>query len=338
MVMRRFEEWGHDLQGFWSIADSMLHTATIDWCERNYVVNSYIAEFWNTLSSLSLFIFGLVGLIRARKFQVEYRFRFSLIAMMAVGIGSALFHGTLTYFGQMLDELPMVYSMTVWAYTLYRMNDVIVLMNTKGDPALVRLKYEKEAERIAKGKAHIDWFPPMAVLYCVFVTFVHGYMGFTTLFQLNFSFLVFAGLMNLFRLYRLEMYRFPHIKRLIKYYLGLLLVAGIAWILDQHACPHLHDLRFHIGDSEVHLPNPQLHAVWHVVIALDTYVGLTVGEAIRVLAVRYGEEQKAAYDAHQSLHIQSWDYAPGRDERKYGLHIDYYWGFIPNVRYSLKSL
>ena len=27
-------------------------TALIDWCEENYVVTTYVAEFWNTLRSV----------------------------------------------------------------------------------------------------------------------------------------------------------------------------------------------------------------------------------------------------------------------------------------------
>jgi len=34
-------------------------TATIDWCESNYEITHFIAEFWNTISNLIMIIFPL---------------------------------------------------------------------------------------------------------------------------------------------------------------------------------------------------------------------------------------------------------------------------------------
>ena len=44
-------------KGFW-----LPHTATIDWCESNYAVTSYIAEFWNTVSNLVMILFPMYGI------------------------------------------------------------------------------------------------------------------------------------------------------------------------------------------------------------------------------------------------------------------------------------
>ena len=35
--------------GFWGP-----RTASVDWCEPNYVVSHYVAEWWNTLTSVSI--------------------------------------------------------------------------------------------------------------------------------------------------------------------------------------------------------------------------------------------------------------------------------------------
>jgi hypothetical protein len=39
--------------GYWGDVD-----ATIEWCEWNYVVTPYVAEFWNTVSSLVVLCAG----------------------------------------------------------------------------------------------------------------------------------------------------------------------------------------------------------------------------------------------------------------------------------------
>lgn len=50
-------------------------TATIDWCEDNYIHSFYIAEFWNTVSNACIFVPPLYGLydVWRNKF-IETRF------------------------------------------------------------------------------------------------------------------------------------------------------------------------------------------------------------------------------------------------------------------------
>ena len=44
-------------KGFWEP-----RTSTIDWCEINYEVTYYIAEFWNTISNLEMIILPVYGI------------------------------------------------------------------------------------------------------------------------------------------------------------------------------------------------------------------------------------------------------------------------------------
>jgi dihydroceramidase len=84
-------------------------SSNLDFCEDNFVVSNYIAEFVNSFSSLALTIGGLRLLYLARN---EPHFRFEkfggfYIGMILCGLNSFLYHATLTRIGQTLDEMSM---------------------------------------------------------------------------------------------------------------------------------------------------------------------------------------------------------------------------------------
>lgn len=89
--------------------------ALVDWCEPNYLVSPFVAEWWNTLSSLLLVVLGAVGVWRLRASGA--RFVIGMLGLVAVGAGSAAFHGTMLRVAQAADELPMVWLglACVWA-------------------------------------------------------------------------------------------------------------------------------------------------------------------------------------------------------------------------------
>lgn len=102
-------------EGFWSTFGA---AASVDWCEPNYVVTPYIAEFWNTLSSLGIAAFGVAGVVHCARAgrRVEPRFWGSFVALAVIGLGSAGFHGTLLKYPQATDELPMVWASLLFVY------------------------------------------------------------------------------------------------------------------------------------------------------------------------------------------------------------------------------
>jgi dihydroceramidase len=95
--------------GYWG-----KRTATIDWCEINYEVTHYIAEFWNTISNLVMIVFPLYSLywsynhykfaneakknvlnrLTSSNFIVPKSVWLCQIGLMLVGIGSWMFHMT----------------------------------------------------------------------------------------------------------------------------------------------------------------------------------------------------------------------------------------------------
>lgn len=78
-------------QSFWGTP-----TATVDWCEENYALTRYVAEFFNSFSSLSLILCGVLGVLFHMN-HVEMRYLCAFGGVILVGIGSTAFHGTLLF-------------------------------------------------------------------------------------------------------------------------------------------------------------------------------------------------------------------------------------------------
>jgi len=93
-------------------------TASLDWCETNYQYSPFIAEFWNTISSLWLTFLAVFGIYQGIHMHIETRLHMAYVALGVVGVGSALFHATLLYSCQLLDELPMIYGTLIFLYAI----------------------------------------------------------------------------------------------------------------------------------------------------------------------------------------------------------------------------
>jgi len=88
---------------YWGPMDAMHQ-----FCEAKYAVSPYMAEFWNAFSNLPFFILpGIYSLCRGHAVQ-DARVAAIWLSMITVGIGSFMFHGTMRFKWEMLDELPMV--------------------------------------------------------------------------------------------------------------------------------------------------------------------------------------------------------------------------------------
>lgn len=101
-------------EGYWGPP-----TSTIDWCEENYVVSHYFAEIVNTITNgffIALAIYALYNVLRNRH---EKRFLFVSLGFLTVGVGSWLFHMSLLYEYQLLDELPMIYATCVPVWVVF---------------------------------------------------------------------------------------------------------------------------------------------------------------------------------------------------------------------------
>ncbi|KAH9809663.1 ceramidase [Melampsora americana] len=100
--------------GYWGASSS-----SIDWCEENYAITSYIAEFTNTLSNLIFLLIATYGVQKSTEEKLPFTFILCHLGVLLIGLGSFAFHATLRYDMQLLDELPMTYSITLLAYLAF---------------------------------------------------------------------------------------------------------------------------------------------------------------------------------------------------------------------------
>ena len=227
-------------------------TASVDWCEANYVHTPYVAELFNTLSSLAMVLAGALGLILHAR-VLERRILVAFAALMGVGVGSVLFHATLRFGLQLADELPMVYLVLLIVDILYGPK-----------PAL-------RAGLILS-----------AVGLTVLCVFTRGETE-STVFRWGFSSFEVASLVGAAGLYRTgrdrerrALYR----RGMVAYALGIL-----AWSSELQLCPALSALPL----------NPQLHALWHVLVSAGFYALLTFIAAEQL--ARRGEFPEVAWVA-----------------------------------------
>lgn len=238
-------------------------TATIDWCESNYELSYYIAEFWNTLSNLAFILPQIVQYIALSKHKnVELAFRSAFLSLALVGLGSVCFHMTLARSMQMLDETSMILVSLHGFYLLYLMKEPTV-----NKTALI-------AFLICYGLAFLS----------LYILLVDRPIFHHTIFGLLLYASAAIG-------YQLKQRYGPHYK-----FWTVIIMQHIAfafWLIDKHYCDVL--TAFRDRSMPVFLrPAFQFHAIWHLLMGLSSHIFIC--GIIRLRAwIKYKEEFVITY-------------------------------------------
>ncbi|XP_057814398.1 alkaline ceramidase [Cryptomeria japonica] len=180
-------------------------TSTTEWCEKNYAVSSYIAEFYNTISNIPGIILAFIGLINSLRQRFEKRFSILHLSNMALAIGSMLFHATLQHVQQQSDETPMVWEMLLYIYVLYSPD------------------------------WHYTYTMPMFLfLYGAAFAVLHSVFLFDIGFKIHY---ICLALLCLPRMYKYYIHTTERpAKRLAHMYILTMILGGIFWLLDRTFC------------------------------------------------------------------------------------------------------
>jgi len=208
-------------------------TSAVDWCESNYTWSYYIAEFFNTITSLPAAFLAFHGVYLAFKYGYEKRMVVVNLLVALVGLGSAAFHGTLLYSGQIMDELPMVYASLSFLYVVLEMD--------------------------AHNKAVYKYLAPLIFGYSILFTGVYLYLpSFFIFFLIGYIFGILMLIYHCSIIYR-NPSTLHHQKVLIV--LGISFYIGgwlFFWIPEVAFCDTLQAFNF--------------HAWWHVTSTLGAFV------------------------------------------------------------------
>ncbi|KAJ3271819.1 hypothetical protein HDV01_006331 [Terramyces sp. JEL0728] len=233
-------------RGYWGNA-----TSTLDWCEPDYAVSYYIAEFVNTLTNLNYILLGkylsdlgFFLLYSAKKVNLETREHSGTLALVVIGVGSWLFHMTLLYSTQLCDELPMIYGTCLCMY------NVLTL-------------YDKHSKKSIIG----------LISYSLIITVIYVILRIPLLFQASYALLslVFA-VIPVRQTLQLRGKHPRDARVLLKMFcfnLSMYLLAFILWNVDNNLCDHLRAWRdtvpWYFGMFS------QMHGWWHMLTGLGCY-------------------------------------------------------------------
>ncbi|KAJ2778959.1 alkaline ceramidase ydc1 [Coemansia javaensis] len=239
-------------------------TATIDWCEENYALCKYVAEFWNTTTNTVFFALAMLGMWRVHSMGHERRFLLCYFSMLVVGLGSWLFHMTLKYQWQLADELPMLYGTCACIYCVLRAD-----------------------AREGAGLRVSAWL----FAYATAVTLVYVQIRMPVFHQVAYALEVAVVLvrsaMHQIEIRKTDLRAHSELIRLFWLGTGSFGMAFVLWNVDNIFCNELLALRAALPVAVA--PLLQLHAYWHIGTALGCYASIVYQQYLRLVKLGAGD-------------------------------------------------
>ena len=270
-------------------------TSVVNYCEIDYAITPYLAEFINSLSNLAYVYFAFITLPRKYHPLNLPSWPATNISLFMVGIGSFIFHATLKHEAQIVDELAMYAITASLNYAVYTYNP-----GTTSNTLASTLSFTSSLSRTLFGAAL--YLSSGYVLYANYVTHystsldIHTalFVILLTTFWPRTLYLINQSTSNLASAHATSTHR----RRLRTFRLAALsFITGFGiWLIDGLYCHQLRSIRAKIG-----LPWAWLlegHGIWHVLTAIGAGMFVKLVEELRddaeekTKAIRKGKTDK----------------------------------------------
>jgi dihydroceramidase len=223
----------NSLEGYWGDKSS-----SVNFCEHDYEITPYVAEFWNTLSSAWIVFLPFMGLLFSNPLN-EMRFKVAYCLLMVTGAGSMTLHATLNSAGQSCDEIPMLWMCSVIFY------------------CLIDAKSQHQSGRPLVGWAVFTFVLVQTWIYfqvqSLYEVFIGGYVSMVLM-------IVFWTAKNAF--YDTNN---PTLRKLWIFSVGNYFAVGSSvWVLDMYYCDYYREY-YKL------LAGVTFHVIWHFSAGLATY-------------------------------------------------------------------
>ena len=247
------------------LAEAYARPSNVDWCESNYAYSPFIAEMWNTASSVPMTFVAIFGLWKAREcVLMESRWAWAWAMLAVVGVGSALFHATLLHIFQAAYELPMLYCNLVFAYLMLE-ERAETRSKRFAEVFSARPKHAIAAKALRASRR--TWLVPL--LFFVGVSQTYLYFAFPSVYEVFMGSYVVVVLWLVQRSVRLAWLADDATATQRRFVRAALLCYGggsVFWIFENVVCGVK-------GEEKGGWPMQwaHMHAVWHAGACLGTY-------------------------------------------------------------------
>nr|XP_020458363.1 alkaline ceramidase 1 [Monopterus albus] len=214
-------------------------SSEIDWCEDNYKHSEHVVEYFNTMSNFIFFIISPIMLYLLHPYAKERNLAIHMvwILMIFVGLFSVYFHMTLSFAGQMLDELSVLWVLAA-GYSSW--------FPHKRFPSFVKDR---------------TTFSRLVLLVTVVTSVLSFVKPTANAYVLNCSglYLIYTFVLEI------RCWTDQKALQMAKLFVALWILAIFCWISDRIGCSFWQRLKF-----------CYLHGIWHILIVIAVAYGTTL--------------------------------------------------------------
>ncbi|RAH75722.1 ceramidase [Aspergillus aculeatinus CBS 121060] len=227
-------------------------TSHANFCEEDYTITRYIAEFINTLTNLTYILYALHGLRHLPHHpSPSFSRRIPYYGLIGVGLCSPGFHLSLKYHTQMMDDLSMLLTTTP---LLHR----VLTVNTSAQTSS-RVALALGAALLGLAAVHVA--TDELVLHAV------GFVGSVTVIGVRTMQLI-QQRTSRGSVARRELWA------LVRFGAVIFHVGYAVWLVDGWACPVLRRWRAAVGVPWAFVL--ELHGWWHIFTGVGAYTFIAV--------------------------------------------------------------